>query len=170
MRRSSWALTGAFFGGVGLLGGAPSCAGELKGDPASYRVARASTGPCDATPVFARRCGTSGCHSGDLPAGSLDLKSVGLPARLVGIASTNKGCESRLLVDPGDVSKSFVLEKLENSMPKCGDPMPLVGNLTAEELACIESYIASLGSRDGGASPGTDAGKGASTADAGGNQ
>jgi hypothetical protein len=177
MRRSSWALAGVFLGGLGLLGGAPSCAGELKGDPASYRVARASAGPCDATPVFAKVCGNAVCHSGDSPAGSLDLKSAGLPARLVGVHSTNMGCESRLLIDPNDTSKSFLLEKLLNTSPQCGDQMPQVGNLTDEDLACIESYVAGLGSGDGGAAPGTDgsvpppasdSGPGAGLADAGG--
>lgn len=178
MRRSSWALAGVFLGGVGLLGGAPSCAGELKGDPASYRVLHATSGTCDALPVFARRCGTSACHSGDLPAGGLDLKSAGLPARLVGVASTSVGCESRLLVDPSDTSKSFILEKLENTMPQCGEQMPLVGQLTGEELACIQTWVAALGSGDGGAAapgkdasvtpPAPDAGTGAGAADAGG--
>jgi hypothetical protein len=87
------------------------------------------------------------------------------------------GCESRLLVDPGDISKSFLLEKLLNTTPQCGAQMPEVGNLTDEQLACIQSYVAGLGPGDGGSAPGTDAsvtppapdaGKGASTADAGG--
>lgn len=172
MRRSSSVLAGAL---LGVMGGVSSCAGELRGDPSSYEALRSTSGNCDAVPIFTKHCATSVCHSGSNPTGELDLSAKGIESRLVGVASKSNGCETRLLIDPNDVNKSFLLEKLESSLPACGVQMPQTGDISPQELACIRTWVTALvadggaGSSDGGKAPGADAaGKDASMADSGG--
>jgi hypothetical protein len=170
MRRSSSVLAGAL---LGVMGGVSSCAGELRGDPASYEALRSTSGKCDAVPVFTRHCASAACHSGSNPTGSLDLSAKGIESRLLGVNSKSNGCEARLLIDPSDVDKSFLLEKIENASPMCGVRMPLVGDISPQELACIRSWVTALvgdggvGLPDGGRAPRPDAGTDASTPDSG---
>jgi hypothetical protein len=79
-----------------------------------------------------------------MPQEGLDLGSPGLAARLVGGAAKSKGCEARLLIDPSDIAKSFLLEKLETPSPECGAQMPLVGDFSPVDLACVQSWVAAL--------------------------
>jgi hypothetical protein len=147
-------------------------------------VLRSTSGRCDATPIFTRHCATSNCHSGGNPSGELDLSThgtdAGAPAvpvesRLVGVASKSNGCEARLLIDPNDVEQSFLLEKLESTAPECGVQMPLTGDISRQERACIRSWVVGLVgdgglAGDGSAPPpadGSGAGADASTSDSG---
>jgi len=62
----------------------------------------------------------------------------------VGVTAKGEGCESRLLIDPSDVDRSYVLEKIESSSPECGQAMPLTGRLTDAEKACIRAWATAL--------------------------
>lgn len=160
MRRWAWnALLGAALSAL-----LPSCAGELSGDPESYKVKPEQPG-CDAVAVFAKHCAT-GCHSGKEPAGGLDLGSSGVAKRLVGVASTNAGCESKRLIDPTDVNRSFLLEKVESDAPSCGDPMPLAGEITVAERECIRVWATALVG-DGGNAPPASAADASTTTEGG---
>lgn len=92
--------------------------------------------------VFARSCSQQGCHSSVEPAAFLDLASPGVEQRLVGAPSAT--CENKVLVAPGNPDQSFLIEKMRLAMPGCGLRMPPTGALPAEEIACIESWIAGL--------------------------
>jgi hypothetical protein len=157
MRRSTWTLAAAARGALGALvlafalpAVSSSCAGKLRGDPASYQVSRSTSGTCDAIPVFTRHCATAACHVGDNATGGLDLSAAGIESRLVGVKSQSNGCQDRLLIDPSAPDKSFLLEKIDERMPSCGVRMPLVGDLSAEERACIHTWVLSLVASDGG--------------------
>ncbi len=103
--------------------------------------------------VFARSCSQQGCHASVEPAAFLDLASPGLEKRLVGTPSGT--CENKALVVPGNPAQSFLVEKVKQEMPTCGLRMPPAGGLPAEEVSCIESWIADL--PDGGSDAGSDA-------------
>jgi hypothetical protein len=149
--------------GTIALGVSASCAGELEGDEASYR-AQHEPG-CNVIPIFAQRCANSVCHGGSLPQEGLDLGSEGVRKRLLGVMAKGKGCESRVLIDPSDVDKSYVLEKIESTAPECGVQMPLTGRLTDTEKACIRTWATALAGgpskHDSGPSTGPDSGGGA---------
>ena len=91
--------------------------------------------------IFQRSCAQQGCHAAAEPAAALDLVSPGLEARLVGVPAAS--CDGTRVV-PGDPEQSFLYHKLVAEMPACGLRMPLAGALPAEELACIEQWIAAL--------------------------
>jgi hypothetical protein len=119
----------------GLVG---ACSGP---DPSSAQTCTADLVSIQES-IFAKSCAQQGCHAAVEPAAFLDLSSAGLEGRLVGRLSAT--CENRLLIDPGRPGQSFLLEKLNAEMPSCGARMPPAGNLSAEEIACVEQWITGL--------------------------
>jgi hypothetical protein len=108
--------------------------------------------------IFAAKCASTVCHDSSSPQAGLDLSVANLQSVLVGVASADSDCSDRLLIDPNDVGNSFLLEKLENSVPECGDPMPYGSVLPPADVACIRQWVESLGTGgpptgDGGGSP-----------------
>jgi hypothetical protein len=146
--------------GTTALGASVACAGELEGEESSYR-AQHEPG-CNVIPIFAQRCATNFCHGATGSQEGLDLGSDGVRSRLVGVHAKGKpegkpSCESRLLLDPSDVDRSYLLEKIESTSPQCGAPMPLTGRLTDTEKACIRTWATAIAGgpskHDSGPSP-----------------
>jgi hypothetical protein len=147
-----------------------ACAGELDGNPDDYIVepqggggasgstgsggkggggasasGGASAGPCDAIPIFNKSCAVSFCHSNDDKAGGLDLASADVGSRLIDVAPNNADCTDGKLIDSSSYKDSFLLDKLENTKPACGDRMPYGGEpLSSTDLACVESWVQGL--------------------------
>jgi hypothetical protein len=119
-----------------------ACAAPLE-DPDRFTGAGECPEDTDVeTDVFAIRCAGSICHSpGDEPAGGLDLVSAGVAERITGVESPN--CAGEVLAVPGDPDASLIIRKLSAS-PPCGDRMPLVGDLSPAEAACISDFIEDL--------------------------
>ncbi len=93
--------------------------------------------------VFVPQCATSGCHGTTRALSPLDLQSPGVEARLVGARGID--CSSETLIVPGNPNASFLVRKLRDATPSCGSRMPRNGeSLAAEDLACIEQWIAAL--------------------------
>jgi hypothetical protein len=125
---------------------------------ASAEAAPAPTCP-DVPTLFAKSCGTTGCHDATTKAEALDLVSAGLPSRLVGVPSVEG---VGLLIDPATPSKSVLYTKLLSS-PPFGARMPTGGALDTATTQCVLAWITSQTSSpspmgDAGAQQGTDAG------------
>ncbi|HVU01422.1 MAG TPA: hypothetical protein VHE30_06705 [Polyangiaceae bacterium] len=163
MRWRSVIVVATVSGGLAAGG----CAGTLEGDEASYRIVPEPG--CDVVPVFEAHCASPACHGGSTPQQGLDLASIGVRSRLLGVHSKSTGCEDRFLVDPADVNESFLLEKLESGSPSCGDPMPLTGEISDDEKACIRTWAVAVtgGPKDAGASAPGDASPGPGSVDSG---
>jgi hypothetical protein len=153
--RFAWALLFA----APLFGG---CPGDLE-HPGRFEGVPACRGNIDVPQLFEAKCGSAICHGGNStePAGDLDLTSPGVAKRLVGVPA--HGCGGLYRVDPNDPDNSFLLGKLIEPPAGCGDRMPLVGILSAAEIACVRSWVHSIADTpvDGGTRPrdaGTDAG------------
>ena len=117
--------------------------------------------------IFAVRCGSGECHEGDDPAEGLNLLDGNAFRHLLDVPSTK--CEGRVRVDSENVRNSFLLDKLRGLSaipPGCGDQMPFLSLLNANEIACVERWLienieASRDagvSRDSGSTSGEDAG------------
>ncbi|MCB9597425.1 MAG: hypothetical protein H6719_32185 [Sandaracinaceae bacterium] len=139
------------------------CPGRIH-DPAAFRAEAADRCPSDfdvERDLFARTCGTLGCHTGGptIAAAGLDLSTAGIGERIM--AHTSTECGDRPLVTPGDMAGSLIMQKVGES-PPCGDQMPAgMPPLDATELACLRTYIAALSGEafpDGGVPPMLDAG------------
>ena len=110
--------------------------------------------------VIIPKCTGGACHDASEPAAGLDLASAGLPDRLMNVASG--ACTDKVLVVAGDATSSYLVEKL-GPAPSCGDPMPKGGTpLSAEEVGCIEGWVAGLepGGNDGSGGSGGTGGTG----------
>ncbi len=103
--------------------------------------------------IFDAKCVT--CHGGASPSGGLDLSAAkgGPSGRLVNASSlacraAGAGDASaapfRSLVAPGDPEGSYLLHKIADPSPSCGDRMPVGAPLSAAEVACVRTWIASL--------------------------
>jgi len=94
----------------------------------------------DIQPIFTASCTGIGCHSGVMPRGDLLLVTGKSYGELVNVASSS--CAAKLLVTPGDVSKSYLENKLTGIGMCSGTQMPKAGaSLPAAQLAKIRSWI-----------------------------
>ncbi len=147
------------------------CAGSLEdpemfvsatdaGAPVEAAVEAAPAPTCpDVTTVFAKSCGTTGCHDATTKAEALDLVSPGLASRLVGVPSVEG---VGLLIDPSSPSKSVLYTKLLAS-PPFGARMPTGGALDPSTTQCVLTWIteqmsSSPPASDAGVQTGQDAG------------
>lgn len=91
--------------------------------------------------LFAKKCATSGCHSGGTSAAQgLDLSTGDLHAKLVGASSTLVA--SKKLVVANSPSTSFLYEKVAQPQPSSGARMPSTPPyLTQAELDQLSSWI-----------------------------
>ena len=140
------------------------CPGTLE-DKSRFTAGGSSGGTCaDPSTVpqlFKEKCGTSACHGGggDTPSGGLELVASGLEKRVVSAEPSGSACkgEDTPVADPSDPEGSLLYMKVAQ-VKTCGSPMPLGGDpLSADEVACIRDWIASL---SGGQGTGGEGGSG----------
>jgi polyvinyl alcohol dehydrogenase (cytochrome) len=90
----------------------------------------------------AQGCTTASCHGtnqGNLLMSSRDEAY----ANLVNVPAAGPLCSSAGLdrVEPGDLARSLLYDKLTATLPMCGDPMPPSGPLPEESIARIRAWI-----------------------------
>jgi hypothetical protein len=95
----------------------------------------------DVQPIWNANCVDAGCHTGARPKENLTLDPGSAFADLVGVA-TDQCNAQRTLVVPGDVSASYLMNKLLGTDLCSGSQMPKAGqSLTSAELATINTWI-----------------------------
>jgi hypothetical protein len=130
-------------------GGAPTGGAPVGGaGPDGAVLPTPDAGPaCDVAPVLAP---CQACHGPQRAEGGLDLSPEGLPARLVGVASTR--CPGELRVDPAHPERSMLLVVSDaarhaaagyGTAGACavGLMPPDTQGLPAADLVCLESWI-----------------------------
>lgn len=122
------------------------CPGRID-DPLAFREAAAARCPSSfdvERDLFARTCGSLGCHTGGptIAAAGLDLSTAGIRDRLMTHVSVD--CDDRPLIEVGNMEGSLLMQKVGES-PPCGDRMPAgLPPLNPTEMACLTEYVASL--------------------------
>jgi hypothetical protein len=98
---------------------------------------------CGARDIVVVNC--SGCHDGvSETTGFLDLTSPDSVASLVGKPAAGPKCAATGAVLINTDGRGLFLDKLQ-SPPPCGDQMPQgTFPLTAEEIACVTSWVAAV--------------------------
>jgi len=96
---------------------------------------------CDFRGLMQAKCAGASCHGGPNNSTGLDLTSASLAARVDGRTS-NGACSGDLLIDKDNPAQSVLYVKVIGS--GCGTRMPIGGTLTAEEQACVLSWIEGL--------------------------
>jgi hypothetical protein len=105
----------------------------------------------DSTEVIARilqpRCGA--CHSASTMAGTLDLTSPGVAARLIDVPVAAAACRNQVLVTMTPQVGGHFFTKLERSVENCGDRMPAAGlpSLSIAEVQCLKDWLSATGAR-----------------------
>lgn len=99
----------------------------------------------DLQPMFNASCAANACHGGAMPREGLDLRSASSSyATLVGVFATTAGCASRLRVEPGSPSTSYVVNKLTGVDLCGGSQMPGGAEppWTSAQLDLVRAWIA----------------------------
>jgi len=90
--------------------------------------------------IFTPRCAFSGCHAGGFPAANQSLEADKIASQIIGVASSGKPNEIRIV--PGDPDNSYLLKKLRGISGIVGSQMPLTGQrLTDDEIARIVQWV-----------------------------
>ena len=94
----------------------------------------------DIQSILTTSCAVSTCHSGVRPQAGLDLSTGRAYSQLVGQPAS---CGSNILVTPGDVDRSYLMNKLTGVGMACGgSQMPKRGtSLPSAQLDLIRSWI-----------------------------
>jgi len=99
--------------------------------------------------ILTPRCALSGCHRSPDPAGSLDFTASDFDRQLVGVAAAECGGQVRVVA--GDADASYLIHKVSDVQPPCGDRMPVArAQLSVEDLACLRTWVAALSAAAGG--------------------
>jgi hypothetical protein len=93
----------------------------------------------DIQPILTASCTRSSCHGGGAPKAGLPLSAGASYAGLVNATATN--CTGRARVVPGDVSKSYLVNKLTGVGMCGGAKMPEGGSLTAAQIDLFRAWI-----------------------------
>jgi hypothetical protein len=126
-------------GGTGGAAGGAVAGGSAAGAGGAPMVA--APGCAMGCTIITMKCAVSGCHTTVGPAGMLDLMSPNIAMRLSGLASKTTDCVGDTLLDPNTPDKSLLYTKVK--MPaKCGLGMPPTGPLSADEIACMQKWVA----------------------------
>jgi hypothetical protein len=98
----------------------------------------------DVYPIFAGSgCALGMCHDAKMPVEGLDLSTAAKVEAMAGVASSQ--CTSRALVEPGDPTTSYLVNKLTGSGMCTGSRMPKGGPmLSPTQIDTIRAWIAGL--------------------------
>ncbi|MDE0978258.1 MAG: thrombospondin type 3 repeat-containing protein, partial [Arenicellales bacterium] len=83
--------------------------------------------------VFDGSCATSGCHNGSV---FPNLSSGSAFNAIVNVSSSQS---SKLLIAPGNVSASYLIDKIEGT--GSGSSMPIGGSLTTEQRDLVKNWV-----------------------------
>lgn len=99
----------------------------------------------DVLPILTNTCTAIGCHAGARAAASLSLEPTRAYSELVGVPAS---CGGSVLVRPGSVAESYLVNKLTNVGICSGTEMPKRGQmLPVSEIDTIRTWIC-LGARN----------------------
>ena len=89
--------------------------------------------------ILVPNCTNDTCHTGDMPAAGLDfsLSAEEIETQLVGIPSGV--CPDQIRVIAGEPESSMLIAKLVD--PPCGEQMPIDGELSEAEIACLGEWV-----------------------------
>lgn len=101
--------------------------------------------------VFKQTCAGGICH--DLnpddkftSTAELDLIAPGVESRVKDQLS--KDCANKVFVDSSAPESSYLLEKVTQENPTCGDHMPSGGQeLTAKQMACLKAWVSQVAAK-----------------------
>jgi hypothetical protein len=161
---------------------APNAQGgpETKPPPCGTKMMMSAADPCEVdcvSKIFQNVALCAICHDGTPGKASfskLDLVSAGYTKRLKDVPAvhgdlpagkTTCGMGDKL-IDTANPSASWLLKKIDGMQGTCGDAMPTTGPLSADQKACLTTYVSCV--TGGSVSSGGAGGMGGTPASGGG--
>jgi hypothetical protein len=140
-------------GGGSSNGGSAQTAGTGGGEPAGGAAgAGMSTGGtagedpppggCEGFAILQENCNGPSCHGTGAPYANFAGTEEEALA-FVGESGTTTCSAEGPLLDPENPKQSIIVQKVNGTVP-CGGAMPIGGELTEDEIACLEEWIATL--------------------------
>jgi hypothetical protein len=98
------------------------------------------------TAIFGASCEGTACHNARDHEYALDLQSPGVASRLVNQPSLEAYEPDQVtplkLIDPNNWMQSYILLKVEESMPPAGVQMPQIGTkLSQTQIGCLQQWV-----------------------------
>lgn len=114
-----------------------------------------SAAECDVPDILNKACGSAICHGtpGDtttVPLGNVNLLAPGVEGRIYNVDASYNNISSQFssdcptppekLLDPTSLQTSLMYTKI-NGGHACGAPMPSIGDLTPDRIACYNAWL-----------------------------
>jgi hypothetical protein len=130
--------------GTGSGGRAGSAnAGSAGGSSMAGNGGAASSGACDGFDILQRHCSGNNCHGAGTVNGNF-AENEDIAAAFAGQDPVTAECAMEgPLLDTENPRGSLLIQKVNGTVP-CGSPMPLVGQLSEEDIDCLEEWIGDL--------------------------
>lgn len=113
------------------------------GEPGGRGGSGQSSDDCDGFAVLQRNCGSTGCH-GQGSTFSNFAESEEIAASYVGESGEATCAAAGPLINPENPAASIIIQKVTAATPPCGERMPVVGELSEEDIDCLQEWIRSL--------------------------
>ena len=117
-----------------------ACTGGKTCEASACTCGAAVSFAADLQPILTASCATTGCHTGNLPKASLNLGAGKAYGALVDVPSS--ACAGKVRVTPGEVDKSYLINKLTGVGMCAGTQMPKAGGaLPAADIDTFKRWI-----------------------------
>ncbi len=135
---------GSANGGTASGGRAGSAnAGTAGGSSQAGNGGAASTGACDGFGILQEHCSGNNCHGAGTINGNF-AENEDIAAAFAGQDPVTDECAmDGPLIDTENPRGSLLIQKVNGTVP-CGTAMPLVGQLSEEDIDCLEEWIGDL--------------------------
>lgn len=139
----STASGGRGSGGRANGGSAGSANAGVAGSGSAAGGSGGAPGECNGFEILQQSCDGGNCHGSGAPNGNF-AESPEIAAAFAGEAPVTAACAmDGPLIDTENARGSLLIQKVNGTVP-CGTAMPLVGQLSDEEIECLEEWIEGL--------------------------
>jgi hypothetical protein len=115
--------------------------GSVQPAAGSGGAGKPTSANCDFPGLLQMKCGNASCHGGPNAGTGLDLTSASLAMRVADRKGSG-ACANKLIVDKNNPEQSELYLKVSGA--DCGVRMPLGGTLSADDQACVLSWMQGL--------------------------
>jgi hypothetical protein len=123
--------------------GGSANAGSAGSSSAAGNGGSGSSGECDGFDILKRSCDGENCHGAGTLNGNF-AENEEIAAAFVGEAPVTMACsEEGPVINTENPRGSLLIQKVNGTVP-CGGAMPLVGQLSEEQVDCLEEWIRDL--------------------------
>jgi hypothetical protein len=123
--------------------GGSANAGSAGGSSMAGNAGAGPSGACDGFGILQRNCGGDNCHGAGAMNGNF-AESEDIAAAFADQDPVTEACSmDGPVLDTANPRGSLLIQKVNGTVP-CGLAMPLVGQLSEEDIDCLEEWIGDL--------------------------